>query len=679
MLTSIERALFLLLCLTSLGFATLIVHRLIRIIGRGSGKPDYQLAIRRLLQVIFKDTIALEPTFRVRRQVALLHALIAWGFIYFLLVNLGDVLEGFIPDYQFLGGGLIGDLYRLGADLFSLAALVGMSMLLLRRFVANPAVFEVREGTLRYPGVEVGIRRDSLIVGFFVLLHVGFRLLGVSFSLASESPDPWQPTAAALSMLWANWPESALSVGRHAGWWMALGLILLFIPYFYRSKHLHLFLAPLNHLLKTDRPSMGQLDPLDFEDPTIERFGASRIEDLSYDGLLDAYACIMCNRCQDACPAYSTGKVLSPAALEINKRYFLKDEGHRLAKGEASSKTLIEFGISHEAVWACTACGACVGVCPVADEPMRDILELRRHLVLMENHFPDQLQTAFRGMERTANPWGVPPEDRLAWAEGLEIPLAANQDQVELLWWVGCAPATDPRAQKTARAFAKILQEAGVDFSVLGPEERCTGDSARRSGNEYLYEELAQANIQTLNEVAPKRIVTTCPHCLHTLKNEYPAAGGIYQVVHHTQLIAELLHEKRLVLETDRDSETVTFHDPCFLGRQNGIIQQPRESLSAGGAALFEMVDNGRYSFCCGAGGAQMWKEEERGFERVSEARLAQARRTGADHLAVACPFCMIMLSDAEKESDSTLPILDVAEWVVQRLVTRSGQRTGLP
>jgi Fe-S oxidoreductase len=453
-------------------------------------------------------------------------------------------------------------------------------------------------------------------------------------------------------------------------WWMALGLILIFIPYFYRSKHLHLFLAPLNHLLKTERQSMGQLDPLELEDVTFERFGAYRIEDLSYDGLLDAYACIMCNRCQDACPAYQTGKVLSPAALEINKRYFLKDEGKLLARGQTSIQSLTEFAISYEAIWACTACGACVGVCPVADEPMRDILEIRRHMVLMENHFPEQLQNTFRGMERTGNPWGLSPEDRLAWAEDLEIPLASDQDEVELLWWVGCAPATDPRAQKTARAFATILKAADLKFSILGPKERCTGDSARRAGNEYLYLELAEANVQTLNQISPKRIVTTCPHCLHTIKNEYPASGGEFHVLHHSELIDELLRDKKLTLQGDLAQETVTYHDPCFLGRQNGILEQPREILNSSGTTLIEMADNGPKSFCCGAGGAQMWKEEEQGVQRVSHARLTQAKRTGAKNLSVACPFCMIMLTDAEKEEGDQLPIQDIAEWVAERLAS---------
>ena len=387
---------------------------------------------------------------------------------------------------------------------------------------------------------------------------------------------------------------------------------------------------------------------------------------------MDAYACIMCNRCQQVCPAYNTGKVLSPAALEINKRYFLNYYGAKIANGEASPQPMVEFAIPPDAIWACTACGACIDICPVNNEPMRDILDIRRSLVLTENVFPQQLQAAFRGMERNVNPWNISPAERMKWAEGISVPTIDENPNPDVLWWVGCAPATEERAQKVARAFALVLNKAGVNYAVLGKREQCTGDSARRAGNEYLFNELATANVELLNSLTPKRMVTTCPHCLHTLKNEYPAFGGNYQIIHHTQFINELFAGGRLVLapqkSTDGDHNKITYHDPCYLSRHNHITTEPRTDFDKLGLTLTEMPRHGLQSFCCGAGGAQMWKEEQHGTERVNANRFREAQSTGADVLAVGCPFCMIMLTDAKKSVQSEMQVLDIAELVAARL-----------
>lgn len=667
MLTLPEKVVFLLGLLFSALLAVRAIRRLARIIGRGLGRPEWGGLRRRLVTAAAK-TLSQQPVFRARPLTSLLHAFVAWGFIYYLLINLGDILQGLIPGFVFLGEGAIGRAYRLGGDVLSAAVLLGMAALLVRRFLLRPASLRVRPSTLLHPKARTGIRRDSAIVGTFILLHVGARFVGQSFEVALAGGDPWQPVAAAVAGLWASWDHSALDVGRHLCWWLAIGSILAFIPYFPYSKHIHLFFAPLNFLLKPARTSMGALDPIDFDDQGLEQFGAARLEDLPWTGLMDAYACIMCNRCQDACPAYATGKVLSPAALEINKRYCLNEEGARLASGEASSQSLLEFAIPPEAVWACTACGACIDICPVGNEPMRDILDIRRYLVLTANEFPITLQTAYRGMERTANPWTIAPERRLDWAQGLSVPTVRENPNAEMLWWVGCAPATDPRAQKTARAFARVLAAAGVNFSVLGSQERCTGDAARRSGNEYLFAELAQANVATLNRFAPRRIVTTCPHCLHTLKNEYPAFGGRYTVLHHTQLLQELLEAGRLNPAPVGPTTSTTFHDPCYLGRQNGEYEAPRVSLRNAGTSLAEMPRRRARSFCCGAGGGQLWKEEEAGQQRVSEARVAEAQATGARTLAVACPFCLLMLSDAARQGGKAMEVRDVVEILAERL-----------
>ncbi len=662
MLSNIEKIIFLIAATLTVIAVFYATRRIIRIIGRGSGKPDWSIVPGRLRETLIK-TIALTPVWGTRFWASIFHAMVVWGFMFYLFVNIGDVLEGFISGYAFLGEGTLGNIYRLLADILTVSALVGMVALLLRRAVFRAPELTTRDSTLLHPKARTGIRRDSLIVGLFIILHVGGRFLGKSFQLAHEGSDAWQPFASALSSLWVNMSTAAQIWGEHFGFWLALGLIMAFFPYFLYSKHLHLFMAPINFLLTPEFKSPGELTKLDFENESIEQFGATQIEDFAWHQIMDAYACIMCNRCQDACPAYTTGKVLSPAALEINKRYFLNQEGAALASGEASSQSLLEFAITEEAVLACTACGACTDICPVGNDPMRDIMDIRRSMVLMENKFPEEWQGAFRGMERSVNPWNIPPTERMKWVEGYDVPTYEQNPDADILWWVGCAPSTDTRAQKTAQALSKVLNAANVNFAVLGKREQCTGDSARRAGNEYLFFEMASANVEILNEVAPKRILTTCPHCMHTLENEYPEFGGNYEVVHHTVFIQELIEADRLSLN-EGTIERLTYHDPCYLGRQNDILIEPRQILESSGAELVEMEKSGQQSFCCGAGGAQMWKEEEEGTIRVSEERIRQVQETGADTVALGCPFCMVMLTDAAKTTAPDLKLMDVAEIV---------------
>ncbi len=667
MLSTPEKIVFILAALTTTIAVLIVSRRIARVINRGQGKVDWRVVPKRLVRVLV-GTVVLAPVWRMRHIASLFHGFVAWGFVYYLLVNIGDVLQAFFADFVFLGTGALGDVYRLLGDVLSVAVLVGMLFLMVRRFITKDPSLSTRESTLLHPKAKKGKQRDSLIVGLFILMHVGFRFIGESFKIAAENePDAWQPFASIVAKAWGGLSESALVTGEHIAFWIALGLIMAFMPYFLYSKHIHLFFAPINFLLTPEFNSPGELEPLNFEDESIEQFGAARLEDLPWFLIMDAYACIMCNRCQDACPAYNTGKVLSPAALEINKRYFINQEVKALASGEQSSQTLLEFAITEEAVMACTACGACTGICPVGNDPMRDILDIRRSMVLMDSNFPEQWQAAFRGMERSMNPWNVPPTERMKWAEGLDVPTIEKNPEPAILWWVGCAPATDNRAQKTAQAFAKILNKANVNYAVLGQNEQCTGDSARRAGNEYLFFELATANVEILNEVAPKRIVAPCPHCLHTLKNEYKAFGGDYEVIHHTELIEELIGEGKIQLE-DAKSESITFHDPCYLGRQNNIFSEPRNVLKETGGNLVEMKFSGKKSFCCGAGGAQVWKEEENGDVGVNISRFRQAEETGADTLAVGCPFCMTMLVDASKDEGSDMAVKDVAEVIAERM-----------
>ncbi len=660
MLTLTEKILFTIATLVSLYFTYRGVDRIIKLISSGQGKPDWKAAFKRIPEVIAK-VLPLQPVFRLRLWSSIFHAMIAWGFLIFLVVNLSDLTYGFTGFNILEQTGMFGNVYRLMADIANLAILIGMIAMVIRRFAFRPAVLSTRKTTLLNPNARWGISRDSAIVAGFIIIHNASRYLGESFYLALNGVrDSWQPTISAVAGLWSGMNANTLLIGEHAMFWLSLGAVVAFLPYFPYSKHIHLFFAPLNIWMKPQRRSIGELNYINLDDTSIEQFGAATMKDLHWEQVMDAYACIMCFRCQEVCPAYNTGKVLSPAALEINKRY-------NFNHGGGMDVPMLDL-ISEEAVWACTSCGACVDICPVGNEPMRDILEVRRNLSMMESKFPKQLENAFKGMERNANPWNVSQADRLKWADGLNVPTIEKNPEPDILWWVGCAAATDARAQKTAQAFAKILNAAGVNYAVLGQNEQCTGDSARRAGREDIFFGLATANVEILNEIKPKRIVTTCPHCLHTLKNEYPAFGGNYTVIHHTQFINELVGAGKIQLSVTSDKYIVTFHDPCYLGRHNKIFDAPREDLKSAGLEVIEMSRNSAKSFCCGAGGAQMWKEEEQGTSRVNATRFAEAKETGAETVAVGCPFCLTMMTDAAKADGGEIQVKDVAELVAERI-----------
>jgi Fe-S oxidoreductase len=660
MLTDIEKVLFGLATIVSLYFTWRGTRRILNNISSGKGKADWGPLWEHLGELIGKVGL-FQPVFRLRLGASILHGMIGWGFIIFLVVNLNDLVYAYTGFSILNQTGAAGNAYRLLADFADAAIIIGIVGMVIRRYVLRPAVLSTRDTTLLHPKARVGIVRDSAIVAGFIFIHNAARLLGESFKLNAEGiHDTWQPIASSVAALWTGADAGRLMVGEHLMFWASLGAVLAFLPYFPLSKHIHLFFAPFNFGLKPKRRSIGELGYINLDDQSIEQFGAATMKDLGWEQIMDSYACIMCYRCQEVCPAYNTGKVLSPAALEINKRYHLNHGG-------ATDVTLTTL-ISEEAIWACTSCGACVDICPVGNEPMRDILDIRRNLSMMESSFPKQLEAAFKGMERNSNPWNVSQAERMKWSEGLDIPTVEKNPEPEILWWVGCAPATDARAQKTARAFAKILKIAGVNFAVLGNNEQCTGDSARRAGREDIFFGLATANVEILNMVHPKRIVTTCPHCLHTLKNEYPAFGGNYTVIHHTQLINELVGAGRLSLQTTPEAYRVTFHDPCYLGRHNNIFAAPRDSLKSAGAEVIEMPRHGAKSFCCGAGGAQMWKEEEEGSTRVNTARFDEAKATGASTVAVGCPFCITMMSDAATADGGTVEVKDVAEIVAEHL-----------
>ncbi|MBN8636676.1 MAG: (Fe-S)-binding protein [Anaerolineae bacterium] len=681
MLYPVEQMIFILLALFAVGAAYYGFREMALIINRGQRELYLDNLPRRVLEAL-RVYLAQTTTLKTRRVTSLFHLAVVWGFTYYFLVNALDALNGFLPEFSlFEGNDVLSSAYRLFGDIFSVGVLVGVSYFILRRFVLpNKRELQYHPNVLLHPKVAAGaINRDSLIVALFILLHVGSRFLGESVKIAVHGPDLMSPFATLVSPIWSGLGEDGLIIMEHLFWWLALGGILLFLPYFPYTKHLHLAMAPLNFLTRPQRRSLGEMAKLDFEDEEIEQFGANKLEHLSKTQIFDAFACIMCNRCQDVCPAYTTGKELSPSALEINKRFMIKDQMSGLAAGEESINPLMGFAISESAVWACTTCGACIDICPVGNEPMMDILDIRRDAVLMQGDVSAELQTAFKGMERQGNPWNNPRGDRFRWAKDIDVPTVEDNPDFEVLYWVGCAPSYDPRAQLTARAFVKVMQRAGVNFAVLGELENCTGDSARRAGKEDLAQELAMTNVETINEVfgdnTARRIVATCPHCFHSLAKEYPQFGGNWNVVHHTEFIEELIAAGKLPESANpKKMSNVTFHDPCYLGRHNDIIDAPRTALTKGvGVDIIEMPRNKQNSFCCGAGGAQFWKEEEHGTKAVNVARYEEAKATGAEVVAVGCPFCMQMFETAKSTLGEGPEVKDIVELIADRLPVGSG------
>tara|TARA_A100001011_G_scaffold238277_1_gene246237 strand:+ start:158 stop:2170 length:2013 start_codon:yes stop_codon:yes gene_type:complete len=669
LLSNIEKIIFVLLVISSFGVSYITFKKMFKVILAGTN-PIIWTDVLRNWNAGLVAFISQKTLFKTRPIVGLIHALVAWGFTLYLAVNIIDVLYGFIPNFKFLPNNIVGDVYRLFVDIFSVLVLLGVLYFLARRFIIKEDRLTIKDPVMLSDKAKKGMKFDSFLVGAFIIVHIGARFLSASFEIAIHGPDWSQPAANIVATFWSTLTPDAIIVSEHVTWWLAIGLILLFLPYFPFSKHAHLFMGPLNIMALENRRSMAAIETIDFENEDLDQFGAGQIQHLPQTQLLDGYACIQCSRCQDACPAYETGKELSPSALEINKRYFINDNISTLANGESIDKALTDWMLTEEAAWSCTTCGYCVEVCPVGNEPMIDILRARQNLVMMESNFPKDAMETFEKMENYGNPWGLSPQDRENWMDGLDVPLMREKKNAEVLYWAGCSGAYDSRGREISQSVAKILNEADIDYACLGNEETCTGDSARRIGNEYLFQTMAEQNKETFEQYNFKKIVTQCPHCFTTLKNDYAEMGIELDVVHHSQFIDELINEKKIEPKPYVD-EDITFHDPCYLGRHNGEYDAPRKVLQSvlKEGRIKEMEQSKSDSFCCGAGGGNMWYEIKTG-ERINQNRVNQAVGTEAKTIAAACNFCNIMLEDGVKTTgnEENVKVLDIAEMVSKGL-----------
>ena len=587
----------------------------------------------------------------------MVHAFIFWGFlvlfptIFMALVGIVDQ-EPSLPSGSPLGWLERQGWYALLVDLFVVLVLLGVASAFWIRKVQRPA---------RFHGSHLG--EADLILGLIAGIVTTLLLWHATLIALDLNPWPagWSPVSDAVSGAFGGTATDTL---ERVFVWAHVLLILGFLAYLPHSKHLHIATAGINVFFGRTR-ARGRIEPLDFEaeDETDLRFGAGTIADLTWKQMLDAMSCTECGRCQDVCPAYATGKALSPKLLIMGLRDQLFAEGSTaLAGGDLSP--LVPGAVTDDVVWDCVTCGACVHQCPVSIEHVDHIVDLRRQLVMVDSRFPTEAATMLRDVERGGNPWGKPQAERAAWADEVGIRVLQPGDAPpEVLYWVGCAASFDERARASAVATAKLLLAAGLDVAILGPRESCTGDPARRMGNEYVFQSFAQENVATLNESGVTRIVASCPHCFNTLANEYPDFGGRYEVVHHSELLAELVRDGRLAPAVS--DATITYHDSCYLARHNDVLAAPREIVSRIGKPL-EMARSGKRTFCCGAGGAHLWMEE-RG-NQINEERAREAAATGADTLAVACPFCTVMLDDGVRQTGGQMRVADVSTLLAEAL-----------
>jgi Fe-S oxidoreductase len=684
---------FLFVLVLAAGFFANNAQRLVRFlhIGHDENRTDHPLT--RVKNVL---TIGIAQTKILRDPVAgAMHAMVFWGFLVLTLGTVEILVQGVVGRERFSYGMLLPAplhaAYLLSQEAFAVLVLGAVAFLLYRRLVIKPK-------RLQGDNLE---HWDALVVLSIIAALMLTLVLNGAFETRFE-PESVSPArlVSRISGFLVGWiPAEAAERAHAVSWWSHAALILGFLNYLPYSKHLHVITSlPNTFFSNTSGPGQkGVMRYMDLEAEDVEQFGAADVDHLSWKNLLDGYSCTQCGRCTAACPANLTGKILSPRKIVVNVRQRQSEKAPLLVgdrseferpalvhgEGDDAGTTtaaavlenrLLDNYITEEELWQCTSCRACVTECPVSIDQLDVINQMRRNLVLTEGRFPAEVQPAFEAMEQYGSPWSFSPADRGNWAEGLDIPtmaeLVERGERPEILFWVGCMGSFDDRSKKITVAFARVLKAAGVNFAILGQEETCNGDPARRLGNEYLYQMLAKQNVETLDRYEVKTIVTFCPHCFHQIGNEYPQLGGNYEVIHHSTYIERLLEAGMVPLKTAHGERlTMAYHDSCYLGRYNDVYDAPRNALKRA-LPVLTIVDPPRArdrGLCCGAGGGRMWMEETEG-KRINIERTEELLATGADALAMACPFCITMMTDGVKTKESDVPVYDISEVVASQL-----------